>query len=878
MEDSQPHHRRRDQQPPPATPSARVARQAVYNTGALLLAALWCGAAVWLCALLEQFLRPLLWATLCGSFLHPCKRALAARARAWLAELRARRRPLALAALAALPLAMSARLWPPKPPMPAALGPGPAWCRWPGTWRQKRGAGLAVPPPPPLLLLAVGVTATVVVVAEVLGGVRETLHGVLGLFDSRRVWSFVCAYLLAVLLCWRPRTQPVLQGLACLPWAALLLHLVSLAGSWRIPALLLLLTLLLVGWLKESGRDGNKGVGFSDLLVQMSTMATSITGLGASLKEAQDSSAKAHSTERSEFTSASLTADQTSTSSPQNSTLSGETSSSNRAAHTPARPPPTSWTQGPHRVLWLTHRRKCVSNVYFVTLLWAIVSVQIWLNLWILQLLPIPISICLLMKLLEAFRVREFVVACAGRWLSRLESHLEERREALLPRPIYGLGQLLFSADRKVLGWLESSLDKLISVLIILLLLVGTLLLGLFLTAKVHQESKHVVAVTRSLINETLAQHPEWANWLPEAEAEMQKALDSAANSVYQYGREWITSRLRKMLGEKVHNTTRVEKHVLELWDRLYQSWFMHNGTALGRSGSRAERAPLGRQTSWIMDVLDWQDVASFVQENISVFLSILESLWVVMIHNVTLLVSMATTLLTLLFYGGTAILNFVLSTVIFLTTLFYLLSSSNEYYKPVKWLISLAPLSHSGLSSHLIGRTVEDSIRGVFDASLKMASFYGLYTWLTHTIFSINVVYIPAAIAACLGAVPFLGTYWAALPGVLELWLAQGAHGQALLLLTCHILPTYFVDTAIYSDISGGGHPYLTGLAVAGGVYYLGLEGAIVGPILLCTLVVAVNIYSAMLASPSTPLYTPTGSSHMHFFRRYMSECLDQD
>ncbi|XP_078448968.1 transmembrane protein 245 [Lampetra fluviatilis] len=871
MEDSQP-YRRDPPPPPPATPSARVARQAaVYNTGALLLAALWCGAAVWLCVLLEQFLRPLLWATLCGSFLHPCKRGLAARSRAWLAELRERRRPLALAALLALPLAVSARLWPPM----LTLGSGPAWWWWPWRrWWPKRCAGLVV-----LLLVVVVATVVTVVVAEVLGGVREKLHGALGLFDSTRVWSFVCAYLLAVLLCWSPRTQPVLRGLACLPWAALLLHLVSLAGSWRIPALLLLLTLLLIGWLTESGRDRNKGVGFSDLLVQMGAMATSITGLGGSLKEAQDSSAKAHSTEHSEFTSASLTeAEQTSTSSPHNSTLSGETSFSNRATHTPARPPPTGWTQGPHRALWLRHRRKCVSNVYFVALLWAIVAVQIWLNLWMLQLLPIPISICLLMKLLEAFRVREFVVACAGRWFCRLESHLEERREVLLPRPIYGLGQLLFSADRKLLGWLESSLDKLISVLIILLLLVGTLLLGLFLTAKVHQESKHVVAVTRSLINETLAQNPEWANWLPEAEAEMQRALDSAANSVYQYGREWITSRLRKMLGEKVHNTTRVEKHVLELWDRLYQSWFMHNGTALGRSGSRAERGPLGRQTSWIMDVLDWQDVASFVQENISVFLSILESLWVVMIHNVTLLVSMATTLLTLLFYGGTAILNFVLSTVIFLTTLFYLLSSSNEYYKPVKWLISLAPLSQSGLSSHLIGRTVEDSIRGVFDASLKMASFYGLYTWLTHTIFSINVVYIPAAIAACLGAVPFLGTYWAALPGVLELWLAQGAHGQALLLLTCHILPTYFVDTAIYSDISGGGHPYLTGLAVAGGVYYLGLEGAIVGPILLCTLVVAVNIYSAMLASPSTPLYTPTGSSHMHFFRRYMSECLDQD
>ncbi|KAL8571414.1 hypothetical protein ACOMHN_065246 [Nucella lapillus] len=293
--------------------------------------------------------------------------------------------------------------------------------------------------------------------------------------------------------------------------------------------------------------------------------------------------------------------------------------------------------------------------------------------------------------------------------------------------------------------------------------------------------------------------------------------MDSAVGKPYTYQRSLVTTKVKELLsGDERANVTQVESQVLEVWDQVYDKWFSKNATPKAPAMSMPEVGDV-----WVLwdtvshgQLLNISKITAFAQENVGTFVSVLESVWSVIRSNMTLVISILTSTLSIVFGGGTAILNFVVSAIIFLTTLFYLLAFSGSQYKPVEFFTAMSPSLGSGgatsassssspsTTGSRFGQAVEQAISGVFMASLKMSAFYGLWTWLIHLVFGLDIVFIPSALAAVFAAIPFVGAYWACIPGVVDLWLVQGQSLGAVGFFLAHMIPAYIVDTAIYSEI----------------------------------------------------------------------------
>ncbi|XP_067143203.1 transmembrane protein 245 isoform X1 [Centruroides vittatus] len=903
----------------------KALKQAFYNTAAILLVLIVFVGAVAVYFVLEPFLRPLLWAVLFGSVLHPFKASLAYVFKNWLQGLQTTNTPLVVGSIV----------------MPFRFVDGMS--ETVGDFLLKYiKAIVVVSVGIPILLLVYNFLPHTLLYGMYSGliVILRWISNILEFFSTAYylVWTIIIGYVVTLWFWWTPQSKDILCKISIIIWTILVFHIATITGSLRVPILLISIILLMMGFITEvkSKQDENitqdeksteiqrattplvtlqagwawivgapnspsavkiessiKKSGpnlYSRLKLWYSSFSASFWKIISSARRQEkdddyDNIARKISTKRVRFSEQLeeaiepvlnlkmelLAEKKTSTDEADEATSSlaqkVQVEPGTPEKCTVVKPSTLSLPGAGSSIKEETQKEQQLSNVYLYCLLWACVIAQLWPHMWLLHLFPIPVVYIIAKRLGSHFGLWSFIGLKFNAIWKVCCHWCEVRRDALVPSPVRGLWRLMAQGDKMITSILEGSIDTFTSIAVILIVFILAVVGTIFLAVQIYGESMHLVGVTSSLINQTLVHNSDIQELLPESLLDVQGTLDSMLGDAYVYGREWISTSLKRLIDEKDEvRAAALEKQILEVWDRVYHLWVSRNV-----SGPVFDTHHQSASFDNLIDGLKTLNIGllvNFVKENIGTFMKVLESVWMVLKGNISLALSILTATISLVFGGGTAVLNFILNFVVFSTALFYLLCASGSKYKPQEIFTQMLPSTYSGIK---LGVAINEAINGVFAASFKMAAFYGMYTWLIHTVFDVKIIYIPSVLAALFGAVPFLGAYWACLPAVLELWLVQGRVGIAGLMLTFQLLPTSFVDSAIYSEIKGGGHPYITGLAIAGGVFCLGFEGALFGPLLLCFFFVAINMYSSMMQD--TPVEETVHPSSRHALKRTNSQ-----
>jgi len=123
-----------------------------------------------------------------------------------------------------------------------------------------------------------------------------------------------------------------------------------------------------------------------------------------------------------------------------------------------------------------------------------------------------------------------------------------------------------------------------------------------------------------------------------------------------------------------------------------------------------------------LTDFFNMTSIQNFARENVGILMSVLDSIWSIVKGNMSVILTIFTELFYIVLMSGSAVLNFVLSTVhiaslyivkfflekrkdlkykkflfqvVFFTTLFYLLNSSSKTYKPIELTTMFSPSCH---------------------------------------------------------------------------------------------------------------------------------------------------------------------------------------
>ena len=215
------------------------------------------------------------------------------------------------------------------------------------------------------------------------------------------------------------------------------------------------------------------------------------------------------------------------------------------------------------------------------------------------------------------------------------------------------------------------------------------------------------------------------------------------------------------------------------------------------------------------------------------------------------------------LFSSGTGIVDFfssiiasllgavdvLLQFIVFIGALFFFMESDESF---VAMTVKIVPVSRE--QQRYLYETIHQNIIQVFVTSLLLSFSHGLATLLYFSIFGLDFAYSSAFIVGAMALFPLTSPWLIYAPSLLIAYL----HGSGYVLyiaIGLFVLEQVMgmVDEQIYHMIPGSS-PYLTGIGLAVGVSTFGVQGILLGPMLIVTTKTLFNIFCLNVAQPESP------------------------
>eukprot|EP01084_Bolivina_argentea_P119282 211515_1 len=207
-------------------------------------------------------------------------------------------------------------------------------------------------------------------------------------------------------------------------------------------------------------------------------------------------------------------------------------------------------------------------------------------------------------------------------------------------------------------------------------------------------------------------------------------------------------------------------------------------------------------------------------------------------------------------------IISLGLDFMVFLACLFYLLVESDAVFATIKEIASVVPSDLNTIESAAtplvrdssVDSTFETlfspnpvrqgdrnphflhslfkSIQDIFVVTFKIFVLHALVTWCTFSMFDVDFSFATAFTSGVFSIIPYFPPWIVCIHGVIYL-IYQHQVIYALIMLSMHFA-LLWIDPILMERIENS-HPYLTGTSIVLGLTQFGLNGAIIGPLLIC-------------------------------------------